>query len=529
MCPDPPEQADSAKPASEGARGGVSRRAALGAVGVGVAGVAAGAGFFAAGATGSTDADQVTPQYTVAQWTRQRGSRFLIAHRGSGDVLPEHTMAAYEAAAQWGALCMEISVRATSDGVLICMHDATYDRTTNTTGAINLMPSTILRSVGVRMPQLGPAWTTDPLPSVPLFEDVLRRFGGRLILCIDAKDDAFNPAMIAMVERHGLQKCVIVKAYYQSASIKAVQDAGYPVFAYFGEPVGVGEIRALARRLDRSRDFLVISPSGDGPAGDGIDVAVVKAAVATGVPVLIAPVHRRWEVAQYFALGVVGAICSSFGYLDRDSAITTTDTWRYPTIASGEMTKHPEDPTLAPSWTGTDELTLERAGSQQFMTMGQLSPVAKAAGSYRVEFQARWTSLPGSPESSITLAFGHADDRYYENRLGLGAGYHALLRADGRLQLFAHQPGVPQGNQLGSTIRTPPPRAGAWLSLRLDVTPSTLTWSRTDAGVQAAGGAGAGGAADAVSVALGGNRGGYLHIGRSSNDGALAFRGLAIS
>ena len=502
---------------SEGTRDGVSRRAALGAVGAGIAGVAAGAGFYAADAADSDDVTGAAPLFTVAQWKRQRGSRFLIAHRGSGDVLPEHSMAGYEAAVQWGARCMEVSVGATSDGVLVCMHDTTYDRTTDTTGALDSMPSTILRGVGLRSPQLGPAWTTDPLPSVPLFEEVLRRFGGRLILCVEAKDDAAYPAMIAMVERHGLQNCVIVKAYYQSKSIEPAKKAGYPLFAYFGKAVGADEVRALAKRLDRSRDLLVISPAGSGPAGDGIDVDVVKAAVATRVPVLIAPVHRRWEVAQYFGLGVGGAVCSSFGYLNRKTAVATADTWRYKAIAAGEMTKHPDDPSLAPSWTGPDELTLDRAGSQQFITLGQLSPVANAAQTYRIDFAARWTTRPASPDSSITLAFGHGDDRYYENRVGLGDGYHALLRADGRLELFSHQAGTQQGNQLASTVATAAPKAGAWLSLRLDVTPTTLTWSRTD-----------GTAPAAVTVDVPGRGGGYLHIGRSAEDGVLAFRRFVV-
>ena len=169
----------------------VSRRNALGAVGLGVAGLAAGGGFYAAGNSGPASRTVSGQHLTVSQWRSQRGQSYFIAHRGSGDVYPEHSFPAYDAALALGAQAMEVSVQRTSDGVLICMHDDTYDRTTTLTGSVAGQASTVLDRARLVAPHLGPAWASPTLANllrIPRFEEVLQRYGGRLILCVEAKD-----------------------------------------------------------------------------------------------------------------------------------------------------------------------------------------------------------------------------------------------------------------------------------------------------------------------------------------------------
>ena len=54
-----------------------------------------------------------------------------IAHRGASAYAPEHTLAAYELAIEMGADYVEQDLQLTRDGVLICMHDTTLNRTTD--------------------------------------------------------------------------------------------------------------------------------------------------------------------------------------------------------------------------------------------------------------------------------------------------------------------------------------------------------------------------------------------------------------
>lgn len=54
-----------------------------------------------------------------------------IAHRGASAYAPEHTLEAYKLALQQGADYVEPDLQVTKDGVLVCLHDTTLDRTTD--------------------------------------------------------------------------------------------------------------------------------------------------------------------------------------------------------------------------------------------------------------------------------------------------------------------------------------------------------------------------------------------------------------
>jgi glycerophosphoryl diester phosphodiesterase len=55
----------------------------------------------------------------------------VVAHRGDSSSHAENTLAAFAAARQQGVPMQEFDVRATRDRVLCCLHDATFDRTTD--------------------------------------------------------------------------------------------------------------------------------------------------------------------------------------------------------------------------------------------------------------------------------------------------------------------------------------------------------------------------------------------------------------
>jgi len=55
----------------------------------------------------------------------------LIAHRGASAYAPEHTIEAYKLALAQGSEFVEQDLAVTKDGVLVCIHDLTLDRTTN--------------------------------------------------------------------------------------------------------------------------------------------------------------------------------------------------------------------------------------------------------------------------------------------------------------------------------------------------------------------------------------------------------------
>lgn len=60
-----------------------------------------------------------------------RAEKVLVAHRGASAYAPEHTRAAYELAITQGADYVEQDLGVTKDGVLVCLHDDSLERTTN--------------------------------------------------------------------------------------------------------------------------------------------------------------------------------------------------------------------------------------------------------------------------------------------------------------------------------------------------------------------------------------------------------------
>jgi glycerophosphoryl diester phosphodiesterase len=56
---------------------------------------------------------------------------FLVAHRGASAYAPEHTLASYRLALEQGADYVEQDLGLTRDGVLVCLHDLSLERTTN--------------------------------------------------------------------------------------------------------------------------------------------------------------------------------------------------------------------------------------------------------------------------------------------------------------------------------------------------------------------------------------------------------------
>src|SRR5215207_1539141 len=55
----------------------------------------------------------------------------VVAHRGASAYAPEHTLQAYRLAIEQKADYVEQDLAVTKDGVLVCIHDLTLERTTN--------------------------------------------------------------------------------------------------------------------------------------------------------------------------------------------------------------------------------------------------------------------------------------------------------------------------------------------------------------------------------------------------------------
>jgi glycerophosphoryl diester phosphodiesterase len=449
---------------------------------------------------------------TVDAWRQNRRAPYYIAHRGAADVVPEHTFPSYQRALDWGADCLEISVVMSGDQELYCLHDLTLDRTTTLRGVVAQKAARVIDTARVTVPRLGTGWSRANMPRMPRLTDVLNTIGGHAVLCIEAKDDSAYPSMVDEIEAAGLKDTTMIKVDASSSRLQMAKDAGYPVFAYLGNPevATASAISALGKRLDAGRDVLVLPAR----AADGAYLSsdLVRQAVHTGIPVWVFPVHRRSDADHFARLRVQGMITPDLGYLSGSVPPAKIDSWARGRISAGELTKDPYNPAYALQWDEKGAVGLDVPGQPSFLTLGQFCPIE--AGSYRIEFDVAFDPLPGDRTAHVSIAFGHRDDRYYEHRAGQGNGYHAVLRGDGRIAIYAHTDGNAIGQLLTLDTAGPPLERGRWEHLTLDVSPTHLRWSR-----------------DATSVQTLDSRfrGGYVHVGRSGGDGRLNIRNLIIS
>ena len=78
------------------------------------------------------------PTFLLCTLTLSAQNFCLQAHRGLSNRYPENSVPAFVQAGKAGVYYgMETDVQMTSDGVLVCMHDATLDRTTDHSGAVS--------------------------------------------------------------------------------------------------------------------------------------------------------------------------------------------------------------------------------------------------------------------------------------------------------------------------------------------------------------------------------------------------------
>ena len=135
----------------------------------------------------------------------------VIAHRGASAEEPEHTLRAYQRAIDMGADGVECDVRLTRDGVLVCLHDRTVERTSNGSGVVSTMTFADLHRLdfGSWFPATGRGEPAEILTLEQLIE-VLLAANRPLELAVETKHPTryggkVEREVIALLERFGLR------------------------------------------------------------------------------------------------------------------------------------------------------------------------------------------------------------------------------------------------------------------------------------------------------------------------------------
>ncbi|WP_411721363.1 glycerophosphodiester phosphodiesterase [Mycetocola sp.] len=389
---------------------------------------------------------------------------FYIAHRGSGDNWPEHTAVAYRNAAEAGAQAIEISVNATSDGILVCHHDTNTWRMTGVDREIGRTTWEELSGLKNNATAwLGPS---TPLEPIPLLRDVLDELAadGRRVIFVEDKQGTNTRALLDLLDSYpDSTEHFVWKQWAGARQHQLAQERGYTAWGYF-----TSEIQSTESVID-SFDYLGVFHT----APDEF----VADLVSTGKPVIAWEVHYRSVRDRLAKLGVVGMMCSNIPYVTATAALAARDTFATGMRAAGDLPW-----TVDLGWGVQPKLTadagtvlLDYAGNQSYL-MGSFAPID--ASSFEISFRIRWPKVLPADTQHAGISFGVENDRPY--RLGFAgdvSGYHAVLRADGSLELHEQAKGTAEGNVLDS-VQTPAPAAGEWIDLVVAVSEARIAVSR---------------------------------------------------
>jgi len=231
----------------------------------------------------------------------------IIAHRGASGSAPENTLAAFDLAVERQADYVELDVQLSLDGELIVIHDRTLERTTNGVGYVGSKTAQQLRTLDAGS-SFSAAFAGE---RIPLLEQVLDRYLGRVGLLVELKEPALYPKMeekLAAVIKERLTTLsesnmdpLIIQSFDRNA-VRHMHEL-LP-----GIATGV-LIRPEQKRM-QAEDWAAVARYADyiNPHKSLVDKSFVEAAHAHGLLVMPWTVHRSGEARRLIRAGVDGLI-----------------------------------------------------------------------------------------------------------------------------------------------------------------------------------------------------------------------------
>jgi len=134
----------------------------------------------------------------------------LCAHRGFSKIAPENSMVAFGAAVSLGAEEIELDIWQTADGEIVSCHDSTLERVSNGTGKITDHTLSELEKL-----DFGSKFGEDFAGlGIVRFEEVLSKFGGRVVMNIHVKtpsdvyDEVAMKKIVALIRQYECERYV---------------------------------------------------------------------------------------------------------------------------------------------------------------------------------------------------------------------------------------------------------------------------------------------------------------------------------
>jgi glycerophosphoryl diester phosphodiesterase len=232
-----------------------------------------------------------------------------IAHRGSRLLWPENTMEAFSQAVALGYRHLETDLHRTSDGVLVCIHDHTVDRTTDGAGPVSEYDHESLRRLDAGHRHGGAdghSFRGKGL-QVPALEEVVLTFPD-VCFVVDLKTDHLIEPLSEMIDRLQLHDRLIVGSFSDSRLTDFRSASGNRV----ATSTGAGRSRSwlLASRLRRgvTGEAVALQLPRTSRGVRVIDRRLIDAAHSRGLQVHVWTVNDPEEMAELLDMGVDGII-----------------------------------------------------------------------------------------------------------------------------------------------------------------------------------------------------------------------------
>ena len=259
---------------------------------------------------------QPVPEHSF--FTQQDGV-MVIAHQGGEWLRPSNTLVAFDHAMELGVDVLEMDIHQTQDGVIILMHDATVDRTTDGSGAIKEMSFDEIRALDA-----GYYWTDDDGATypyrgqgiqVPTLEELFQRYPD-MRMNIEIKQE--TPSMVRpfcqLIHDYNMQDKLLVATFHK-ATVEEIHKNCPDVITSMVEPeiqlfFGLNAVYLGALFQAPGTAFQVPTTSSLPIIGevDVITERFIRVAHSHNIQVHAWTINETAEMERLIALGVDGII-----------------------------------------------------------------------------------------------------------------------------------------------------------------------------------------------------------------------------
>jgi len=218
-------------------------------------------------------------------------------------------MEAFWGAVDMGYTYLETDLRITSDGVVVCLHDDTVDRTTESKGLVESMTFDELSRLDAGFRHRGPDGHTFRARGVrvPAFEELITSFPDASFI-VDLKSEGLARALARIIDRYDLTGRIVVGSFSDRRIAEFITETGGRVATSTGPKA--------------TRSWLIASKVGRGANGPAsalqvplqmrgvrvVDPKLVEAAHSRGLAVHVWTVNVRAEMESLLRMGVDGIV-----------------------------------------------------------------------------------------------------------------------------------------------------------------------------------------------------------------------------